>query len=68
MSSSGEHLAPIVISSTIPGLTKILILTVGEMLVMFPSSKASGAGIGLLNQFIYPDGIKSLVSIVYMES
>jgi hypothetical protein len=54
---------PMVISSMIPGLMEISILIVGEMLVMFPSSKASGAGIGLLNQSICSNGIKSLVSI-----
>jgi hypothetical protein len=37
------------ISSMIPGLMEISILTVGEMLAMLPSSKVSGAGIGLLN-------------------
>jgi hypothetical protein len=35
---------------------------------MFPSSKESGARIGLLNQSICPDGIKSLVSIAHMEA
>jgi hypothetical protein len=57
-----------VISSMIPGLMEMSILTVGEILAMFPSSKASGAGIGLLNQSICPEGIKSLVSIAHMEA
>jgi hypothetical protein len=43
-------------------------LTVGEILAMFPSSKASWAGIGLLNQSICPDEIKSLVSITHTEA
>ena len=38
------------ISSTISELVEMLILMVGEMLSMFPSLKASGAGIGFLNQ------------------
>jgi hypothetical protein len=50
---------PMVISSTTPFLM--------EMLAMFPSSKASGARMGLLNQSMCPDGIKSLVSTAYME-
>jgi hypothetical protein len=41
---------------------------VGEILAMLPYSKASGAGIGLLNQSICPDGIKSLVSIAHTEA
>jgi hypothetical protein len=67
VSSSGEHAEPIVISSMIPGLMKMSILTVGEMLAMFPSSKAFGAGIGLLNKSICLDGITSLVLIAHME-
>jgi hypothetical protein len=67
MSSSGEHVLPMVISSMMPGLMEISILTVGEMLAILPSSKASGVGIGLLNQSICPDGIKYLDSIAYME-
>jgi hypothetical protein len=47
---------------------EISILTVGEMLAIFPSSKASGARIGLLNQSICPDGMKSFVSIAHMEA
>jgi hypothetical protein len=58
MSSFGEHAAPIVIFSTIPGLMEISIWTMGEMLGMFPSSKASRVGIGLLNQSICPNGMK----------
>jgi hypothetical protein len=68
MSSSREHAVPMVIFSMIPGLMEISILTVGKMLAMFPSLKVLGAGIGLLNQSICPDGIKYLVSIAYMES
>jgi hypothetical protein len=56
------------ISSMIPGLMEMLILTVGEMLSKLPSSKASGEGIGLLNQSICLDGIKSLVSISHVEA
>jgi hypothetical protein len=67
MSSSGQHAVPVVISSMIPGLMEMSILTVGEILAMFPYSKASGVGIGLLNQSICPNGIKSLVSIAHME-
>jgi hypothetical protein len=68
VSSSGENATPMVISSMIPGLMEMLILTVGEMFAMFLSSKASGEGIGLLNQSICHDGIKSLVSIAHMEA
>ena len=57
-----------VISSTMPFFMEMLILMVGKMLAMFPSSKASGAGIGLLNQTIFPEGIKSLVSIAHREA
>ena len=39
-----------VICSSIPGLTEMSILMVEEMLAIFPSSKASGAGMGFLNQ------------------
>jgi hypothetical protein len=59
--------APMVISSIIPGLMEISILTMGKMLSMLPSSKALGVGIGLLNQSICPDGIKYLDSIAYMK-
>jgi len=38
---------------------------VGEMLAILPSSNASGAGIGFLNQSTWPRGITSLASIVY---
>ena len=62
--SSGVQAAPMMISSTMLGLMEMSILMVGEMLARLPSSKASGAGMGLLNQLIGPDGIKSLVSIV----
>jgi hypothetical protein len=51
------------ISLTMPGLMEMSILMVGEMLARLPSSKESGAGIGLLNQSIGPDGINYLVSI-----
>jgi hypothetical protein len=67
VSSLGEHVAPMVISSMILGLREMSILTVGEMLAMFTSSKASGAGIGLLNHSIFPDEMKSFVSIAHME-
>jgi hypothetical protein len=67
MSSSGEHAGPMVISSMILGLMEISILIVGGMLAMFPSSKVSGAGIGLFNQSICPDGRNYLVSIAYMN-
>jgi hypothetical protein len=55
-----------VISSTTPFLMEISILMVGEMLAMLPSSRESKVGMGLLNQSICPDGIKSLVSTAYM--
>jgi hypothetical protein len=58
--------APMVISSTLPFFMEMSILMVGEMLAMLLSSKSSGAGMGLLNQLICPDGMKSLVSTVYM--
>jgi hypothetical protein len=61
MSSSGEHAASMVIYSTIHSLMEMSILTMGEMLAMFRSSKSLGERIGLLNQYICPDGIKSLV-------
>jgi hypothetical protein len=66
MSSLGENATPMVIYSMMLGLMEISILTVGEMLAIFPSSKASGARIGLLNQSICLEGIKSLVLIMYM--
>jgi hypothetical protein len=47
VSSSGEHAVPMVIYYMILGLMEISILTVGEILSMLPSSKASGVGIGL---------------------
>jgi len=56
------------ISYMISGLMEMLILIVGEILAMFPSSKESRVGIGLLNQSICPDGMKSLVSITHMEA
>jgi hypothetical protein len=68
MNFLGEHATPMVISSTIPNLMEMSILIVGEILAMFPSSKEYGVGIGLLNQSICPEGIKSLVSIEHMES
>jgi len=37
-------------------------LIAGEILAIFPSSKASGAGMGLLNQSTCPGGRKPLVS------
>jgi hypothetical protein len=40
----------------------------GEILAMLPSSKESREGIGLLNQSICPEGIKSFVSIAHMEA
>jgi hypothetical protein len=42
-----------------PFFMEMSILMVGEMLAMLPSSKASGEGMGFLNQLIGPDGIKS---------
>ena len=42
------------ISSTTSGLIERLILMVGEMLAVFPSSKASGVGMGFLNQVNFP--------------
>jgi hypothetical protein len=66
VSSSREHPAPMMISSIISNLMEISILMVGDILAIFPSSKVSGEGIGLLNQSICPDGIKYLVSIAYM--
>jgi hypothetical protein len=60
--------APMVISSMIIGLMKMSILTIGEMLAMLPSSKAFGAGIGLLNQSICLDEIKSFFFIAHMEA
>jgi hypothetical protein len=56
-----------VISSMVLGLMEMSILIVGEMLAMFPSLKALGAGIGFLNQSIYPEGMKSLVSIAHKD-
>ena len=50
------------IYSWMPGVTEMSILMVGEMLAMFPSSKASGAGMGFLNQSTAL-GMNSLVSI-----
>jgi hypothetical protein len=41
-----------VISSMTPYLMEMSILMVGEILAIFPSSKASRVGIGLLNQYI----------------
>jgi hypothetical protein len=58
VSSLGEHATLMVISSTSLGLMEISILMVGAMLAMFPSLKASRAGIGLLNQSICLEGIK----------
>jgi hypothetical protein len=55
-----------VISSIIPVLMEISILMVGKILAIFPSLKESGVGIGLLNQHIFPNGRKYLVSTVYM--
>ena len=52
--SFGEQDAPSMISSTISGLVEILILTVGEMLAMFPSLKVSGAEMWFLNQLNFP--------------
>jgi hypothetical protein len=44
MSSLGEHAAPMVISSMMPGLMEISILTMGEMLAILPSQKHRGQG------------------------
>ena len=49
------------ISSTISELVEMLILMVGKMFSIFPSSKKYGARIGFLNQSTFP-WIKSLVS------
>ena len=49
------------IYSWILGVTEMSILMVGEILAMFPSSKASGAGMGFLNQSTAL-GMNSLVS------
>jgi hypothetical protein len=68
MISSGQHVAVMVISYVIPCLMEMSILTMGEMLAMFPSSKLSGAGIGFLNQSICPEIIKSLVLIAHREA
>jgi hypothetical protein len=68
MISSGENAVPMVISSTMSSLMEMSILTMGKMLAMFSSSKASGARIGFLNQSICPGGIKSLVSIAHRET
>jgi hypothetical protein len=56
-----------VISTMILGLMEMSILKVGEMLAMLPSSKEMGERIGLLNQYICLDGMKSFVSIAHME-
>jgi hypothetical protein len=48
----GENATPMVIASMMHGLMEMSILTMGEMLAMLPSSKASGAGIRFLNQSI----------------
>ena len=58
------QLAPKVIFYSIPGLSEMSILMVGEILAIFPSLKASGVGMGFLNQST-SSGIKSLVSIAY---
>jgi hypothetical protein len=68
MSSLGENVIAMVISSMILSLMEMSILIVGEILAMLPSSKASGVGIGLLKKYICLDGIKSLVSITHMEA
>jgi hypothetical protein len=52
----------------IPSFMEMSILIVGEIFPMFPYSKASREGIGLLSHFICPDGIKSLVLISHMEA
>ena len=52
--SSMEQDAPSMMSSTISGLVEMLILMVGEILSMFPYSKASGIGMGFLNQSTFP--------------
>ena len=49
------------VSSTTSGLVEMLILMVGEMLAMFPSSKASDVGMGFLNQSTFPC-VKPLVT------
>jgi len=52
--SLGDHAVLRVISLTMSGLTEMMIFIVGEMLAMFLYSKASGAGIGFLNQSTCP--------------
>jgi hypothetical protein len=53
-----------VIYSTTLGLTKMSILIVGEIFSMLTSSNTSGVGIGFLNQSTWPEGMKSLASMV----
>ena len=48
------HAVPMVISSTTPFLMEISILMVEEMLAMLPSSKASGAGMGVVEPLDIP--------------
>jgi hypothetical protein len=63
----GEHATPRVISSMTLGLMEMSILIVGEIFSIFPSSKASGAGIGFLNQSTWPGGMKSLASMAHRQ-
>jgi len=67
VSSLGDHATSMVISSTILGLMEMLILIMGEILAMFPSSKEFWVGIGLWNYSIFPKEIKSLVLIAHMD-
>jgi hypothetical protein len=55
-----------VISLTTPFFMEISILMVREMLAMLPYSKELGERMGLLNQSICHDGIKSFVLTTYM--
>ena len=52
--SSEDQDVPFVFSSTISGLVEMLILMVGEILAMFPSSKKSCVRMVFLNQSTFP--------------
>ena len=59
---------PMVMSSMMLGLMEMSILTVGEMLAMFPYLKELRERIGFLNQSVCPEIRKSLFSIVHKEA
>jgi len=63
--SSVEHDAPRSMCSMQSGTTKMSTLIVGEILSMFPSSKALGVEIEFVNQYTWPRGMKSLPSSAY---